>query len=217
VDTPRYGKAGPVERYGRELVESKKRIEDVFGRAVIGFRPPVSAPDGLTTAPEALRVLSEAGYRYVSSVAWGPDYSLPAPLTRPFTYAEQGFPKMWELPPCGWHENLLKGNNKIGPVLLLLFPQPMPEAVPTDYVKTPEEEFRYNGKPFLDRGIADGMPQVSFVWHPWSLHAFDPAMAMIDMTFDYVRAQALEWGTFADLLARLDAVRGADTEACAWR
>ncbi len=36
------GKAGPPEQYEREIVESKKRIEDHFGRPVRGFRAPVS-------------------------------------------------------------------------------------------------------------------------------------------------------------------------------
>jgi len=201
VDTPRYGKAGPPERYPRELVDSKHLIEDTFGREVVGFRPPVSAPDGLASAPEVLEVLRDAGYRYVSSVAWGPDFSLPAPLVRPFTYAGQGYPELWEFPPCGWHENLLKGNNKAGPLLLCLFPPDMPEAIPNDYVKTPDEEFAVNNRPFIDRAIREDVPHVSLIWHPWSLHQFDPGMRMLDITFAYVREQGLAAGRFADLLS----------------
>ena len=80
VDTPRYGKAGPLEQLPHELVDSKKLLEDVLGREVVGFRPPVCAPDGLASAKEALEIIDSAGYRYVSSVAWGPDFSLPALL-----------------------------------------------------------------------------------------------------------------------------------------
>lgn len=200
VDTPRYGLAGPPERYPRELVESKRRIEDVFGREVIGLRPPVSAPMGLTTVPPVLDALVGAGYQYVSSMAWGPDFSLPAPLIRPFTYAAQGFPGLWELPPCGWHENLLKGNNNIGPVLLCMFPPDMPETIPDGYVESPEEEFAVNNKPFIDRAMREDFPQVSLVWHPWSLNRFDPAMRMLEITFLYVRDRNLLTGTFAGLL-----------------
>jgi peptidoglycan/xylan/chitin deacetylase (PgdA/CDA1 family) len=200
-DTPEFGKAGPQEQFPHEIVESKERIEDIFGREVIGFRPPVCSAEAMKTAPEALRLFDQAGYKYISSLAWGPSWSLPALLARPFTYAEQGYAKLWELPPCGWHENLLKGNNKCGPVRILLFPPAMPETIPSDYVKTPEEEFAFNNKPFIDRAIALGMPQVSLIWHPWSLYAFDPPMRMLEMTFRYVREQGLKMGTFAELWA----------------
>ena len=201
-DTPDFGKAGPLSQFPHEIVASKERIEDVFGCQVIGFRPPVCAVDGLKAAPEALRLLVRAGYGYVSSVAWGPEWSLPAWLVRPFTYAEQGYPGLWELPPCGWHENLLKGNNKCGPVRIGLFPAYMPESSPTDYVQTPEAEFAVNNKLFIDKAMADDMPQVSLIWHPWSLDVFDPEMRMLDMTFRYVRERGLPCGTFADLHQR---------------
>jgi hypothetical protein len=199
-DTPEFGKAGPLERFPREIVDSKKRLEDAFDCEVTGFRTPVGTVDGLKSAPEALRLVHEAGYKYVSSLAWGPHWSLPSLLVRPFTYTEQGYADVWEFPPCGWHENLLKGNNKCGPVRVLLFPPAMPETIPARYVETPEEEFAFNNKPFIDRATAERMPQISLIWHPWSLNTFDPAMRMLDMTFDYVRERKLEVGTFADLL-----------------
>jgi len=203
VDTPRFGKAGLRDRLPQELVVSKQMLEDAFGGEVAGFRPPVCAPNGLATATEALGILAAAGYRYVSSVAWGPDFSMPAPLARPFTYTAQGFPNLWEIPPCGWHENLLKGNNRTGPLLLCLFPSPVPEAVPKDYVKTPDEEFAVNNSPFIDRAIKEDMPHVSLIWHPWSLHQFDPGMRMLELTFSYVRERSLAVGTFATMLAQL--------------
>lgn len=204
-DTPEFGKAGPLKQFPRELVESKARLEDVFGQAVTGFRPPVSTDNGLRTAPEALRLLAGAGYGYVSSLAWGPSWSLPALLVKPFTYAAEGYPDLWELPPCGWHENLLKGNNRCGPVRVGLFPPAMPEAIPTDYVKTPEEEFRYNNRPFIDKAVREDFPLVSLIWHPWSLHRFDAAMKMLDLTFSYVQEHGLATGTFSDALTQLRA------------
>lgn len=203
-DTPDFGKAGPLERFPHEIVESKARLEEIFGCRIIGFRPAVCAADGLKAVPEALRLLDQAGYRYVSSLAWGPEWSLPALLVRPFTYAEQGYPSLWELPPCGWHENLLKGNNKCGPVRIGLFPSAMPEAIPTDYVKTPEEEFAVNNKPFIDKAIAQNMPHISLIWHPWSLDVFDPEMRMLEITFRYIQERNLPAGTFSDLWAELE-------------
>lgn len=197
--TPEFGAAGPPDRFPHEIVDSKKRIEDVFGREVLGFRTPVGTDSGLKNAPEALRLVHEAGYGYVSSLLWGPHWSLPALLARPFTYAAEGYPHLWEIPACGWHENLIKGNNECGPVRVLLFPPAMPETIPNRYIETPEEEFAFNNKPFLDRAVAENMPQVSFIWHPWSLNRFDPEMRMLDITFKYVRQGKLEPGTFADL------------------
>jgi peptidoglycan/xylan/chitin deacetylase (PgdA/CDA1 family) len=199
-DTPEFGKAGPVEQFPREIIDSKKRIEGAFQREVVGFRAPVSFVDGLKNAPEVLRLVDAAGYRYVSSLAWGPEWSLPALLVRPFTYAEEGYPELWEVPPCGWHENLLKGNNRCGPVRIGLFPPAMPETIPDHYVQTPEEEFAVNNKPFIDKAIAEDMPQVSLIWHPWSLDMFDPGMRMPDITFRYVRDLGLKTGTFAGLV-----------------
>jgi len=207
VDAPRFVEAGPPERFQEELVESKRRLEDAFDCDVIGFRPPVSGPEGLSPAPDVLRILDDAGYRYVSSRAWGPDCSLPAPLVRPFTYAECGLPNLWEFPACGWHENLLKGHNNIGPILLCMFPPDMPETVPDRYVETPEEEFAINNKPFIDRAVREGYPLVTLIWHPWSLHRLDPGTEMLRLTFDYVRAQGLDANTFRGFLEDVEAGR----------
>lgn len=196
TDTPEFGKCGPLEQFPREIVESKAKLEDVFGCAVTGFRPPVSSADALCNAPEALRLLDAAGYAYVSSLAWGPSWSLPALLVKPFTYAEQGFPNLWELPPCGWHENLLKGNNRCGPVRIGLFPPAMPETIPNNYITSAEEEVLYNNRPFIDKAVREDYPLVSLIWHPWSLHRFDPAMKMLDITFSYVREQGIRSETF---------------------
>ena len=199
-ETSEYGQVGPVEQFPKEIVESKNVLEDGFGCEVMGFRTPVGSVDGLKQAPEALKLLDAADYRYVSSLAWGPCWTLPALLVAPFPYTEEGYPDLWELPSCGWHENLLKGNNECGPRRLGLFPHPMPDSMPTDYVKSADEEFAVNNKPFIDRAMADTMPLVSLIWHPWSLHRFDPEMQMLDMTFRYVREKGLSAGTFSDAL-----------------
>ncbi|NIA16014.1 MAG: hypothetical protein GWP08_18270 [Nitrospiraceae bacterium] len=53
---------------------------------------------------------------------------------------------------------------------------------------------------FVDRALRDGMPLVSLIWHPWSLHRLDPEMRMLDITFDYVAAQNLKTATFQTFL-----------------
>ena len=199
------GKPVPKDQYFREVVESKERIEQVFGREVFGFRPPYSFSTGLCGAPDLLSLCDRAGYRYISSMAWGPGDSLPALVNRPFTYAEDGFPGLWEIPPCGWHDNVLKGNTKLEKHPLVLFPAPMPEAVPTGYVATPEEEFAVD-RLFIDKAVNDGVPQVSLIWHPWSIDKFDPEMKMLELVFSYVCERGLGASTFADFV---DALRTA--------
>ena len=105
---------------------------------------------------------------------------------------------MWELPGHGWHENLLKNNNKMGPRRLTLWPPAMPEAIPAGFLSRPEEEFAVN-RIFIDKAVADKKPHVTLIWHPWSLHAFDPQMKMLEMTFQYVRDQQLSACCFREL------------------
>ncbi len=198
-DHPFCGPAVSEPEIRDEVLLGKEWVERVFERPCLGMRPACGFVHGLRGAPSLLALMHEAGFRYVSSVLWGPLYSLPAPLNPPFAYDQEGYPDLWELPGHGWHENLLKGNNQWGPTRILLFPPLVPEAIPADYVKTPEEEFAFNNRPFIDRAIAGGLPHVSLVWHPWSLNAFDPDMRMLDITFAYVRERGLPTGTFADL------------------
>jgi len=199
----RFGRTpAPKQTHRREIVESKKRIEDHFGREVAGFRTPMGFADGLRGAPEILQLCDEAGYRYSSSLAWGPHDTVPALILEAFSYAEQGYPGLWEIPPCGWHENLLKGHNRWDPRPLQLFPHPVPEAAVTRCVETPEEEFAVH-RVFLDKAAEMGVGHVSLIWHPWSLHRFDPQMQMLELVFRHVRQRGLPVGTFGEYASTL--------------
>lgn len=192
------GPAAAPEQIRKEIVESKKAIEHVFERTCVGLRPGCSFDNALVGAKELLGLVQEAGYKYVSSLLWGPDYSMPALLRDPFTYSDDGFANIWELPGHGWHENLLKNHNGWGSRRVALWPSPMPEAIPSDFVKTAEDEFAVN-RVFLDKALADANTFVSFIWHPWSLHRFDPEMKMLELTFAHARKLKLEPATYADL------------------
>jgi len=189
------GPAGPADQYPRELLESKKRIEDVFGRAVTGFRTPCGFPDGLKGAPRILELLQQGGYSYSSSLAWGPWWTLPALILESFRYEEQGYPDIWEIPPCGWMENVLKGHNPKEAWPLQLFPHPFPEAMRAAPVQTVAEEVELN-RLFIDKACRMGVGHVSLIWHPWSLHRFDPDTSMLDRTFAYVHELGLKTRTF---------------------
>lgn len=203
-DNPFCGKAVSPSRIRDEIFRGKEVIDRYFpDRTCLGIRPGCSFVDGLRGAPGVLQLISDAGYAYVSSQAWGPDYTLPAPLNQPFTYADDGFPMLREYPCHGWHDNVLKSMSGPGywtePRRLLAFPPLFPEAIPPGPIANGADEFQFNSKVFIDRAKQDALDYVSLIWHPWSLKRFDPDMTMLDMTFRYVREQELQPATFADI------------------
>ena len=192
------GSAVSWEEKRNEIFKGKEAVEHVFERPCIGLRPGCGFDNALKGETEVLELLREAGIQYVSSLLWGPDYSLPALLREPFNYAEEGFPDIWELPGHGWHENLLKDHNRWGPRRLTLWPSPFPEAVPSGFCRTANDEFEVN-KVFLDRAVKTNKSFVSLIWHPWSLRKFDPDMKMLELTFAHVRRIGLKPCTYAQL------------------
>ena len=201
-DHPFCGPAASLEQIQEEIVRGKAVVEEVFGRPCLGMRTACGFTEGLRGAPEVLRIVQEAGYRYISSKLWGPDYSLPADLSQSFTYADDGFPALREFPGHGWHENLLKDHNRWGPSRLTLWPQPFPEAIPAGFCKTPKDDFEVN-KVFLDKALETRKPFVSLIWHPWSLAKFDPDMKMLELTFTHVQETGLKPCTYSQLHGHL--------------
>ncbi len=197
-DHPICGPAAPPEQREIEIRRGKEVVEDTFGRECVGVRPGCGFSNAMRGATAELGHIASSGFGYVSSQLWGADYSLPAPIGEPYTYAADGYPGLWELPGHGWHENILKNTTQIASRLLTLWPPARPEMIPTAHVETPEEEFAVN-RVFLDAASDEDAPFVSLIWHPWSLDRFDPGMAMLDQTFRYVRSEGFATGTYADL------------------
>jgi len=202
-DHPFCGPAPERAERLREIRQGKDLVEQVFQRPCVGLRPGCGFADALKGDPWLVDAVASAGYGYVSSLLWGPEYTVPALLERPFTYGEDGHPDLWELPGHGWHENLLKGHNLTDRVQrILAYPSPFPEAIRLQPIRTPEEEFAVN-RIFIDRAVQMELPYVSLIWHPWSLARFDPEMTMLRLTFAYVRELGLEPTTFAAEWRRL--------------
>ena len=202
IDHPFCGPAAPDDAVREEVLRGKEAVERVFGRDCVGLRPGCGFTDGLRGRPKILGWVAEAGYRYTSSQLWGPDYSMPAPLDQqPFTYAEEGFPDLWELPGHGWQDNVLKDHTGWGPRRLVLWPPVWPEGVPPGFVRTVREEVEVNAV-FLQAAIRRKATFVSLIWHPWSLRRFDPDMAMLRMTFERVRRMQLQPCTYEQLWRR---------------
>ncbi len=192
------GRAVSAQEKREEVFKAKELIESVFERPCVGLRPAVGFDNALKGATDVLELARSAGFRYVSSLLWGPDCSMPALIREPFHYGEDGCADLWELPGHGWHENLLKDHNRWGARRLTLWPSPIPEAIPTQFVKTPEDEFRIN-RVFLEKACETGKPHVSLIWHPWSLYSFDPDMKMLELTFAHARRIGLVPSAYADL------------------
>jgi peptidoglycan/xylan/chitin deacetylase (PgdA/CDA1 family) len=202
-DHPFCGNTPDQATRAREITLGKTWVEQTFGRPCVGLRPGCGFADALQGDPWLVQTVADAGFAYVSSRLWGPETTLPALLTEPFAYGDEGRPDLWELPGHGWHDNLLKAHNLTVDVKrILAWPSPMPEAIRLGPITSPEEEFAMN-KLFIDRAVALGLPFVSLIWHPWSLYRFDPAMKMLDLTFAYVRAQGLVPTTYADERQRI--------------
>jgi hypothetical protein len=202
LDHPFCGESLPRPAVADEIVRGKVAVERVFDRPCLGLRPGCGFVEGLKGAGEVLELVQQAGFKYLSSLAWGPDYSMPALLRRPFTYKEDGFPALWEFPGHGWQENLLKDHNRWGPRRLVLWPTSIPEAIPARFVRTPQEEFAVH-RVFLETAAEEEMPYVSLIWHPWSLHRSDAHMEMLDLVFTHVGELGLQPTTFADLYEHL--------------
>jgi peptidoglycan/xylan/chitin deacetylase (PgdA/CDA1 family) len=192
------GVAASADEKKEEIFRAKELIERVFERPCLGLRAACGFDNGLKGAVDVLKLIREAGLKYVSSLLWGPDYSMPALIREPFHYGADGFADVWELPGHGWHENLLKNHNGWGPRRLTLWPSPMPEAIPAQFVKTPRDEFEIN-RIFLEKALEGKKPHVSLIWHPWSLNKFDPEMQMLELTFAHARKLGLTPCTYGDL------------------
>ena len=195
-DHPFCGPAVEPEERLRQIRLGKELVEQTFERPCVGMRPGCGFAEGLGGDRWLVNAVAEAGFGYISSLLWGPGYTVPAMLVPPFSYAGEGRPELWELPGHGWHENLLKAHNLTDrPQRIIAWPSPFPEAVPLRPIKTPEGEVAIN-RLFIDRAIALDLPYVSLIWHPWSLARFDPEMRMLEQTFSYVRERGLEPTTF---------------------
>jgi len=186
------GKAGDTRK---EIVDSKKVLEDVFGKDVLGFRTPCGYSEGLRGEKKILELVDEAGYKYISTMLWGPGFSLPADIVEAFSYEEEGFKDILEIPGHGWHENVLKGHSKVS-IPLVVWPSTWPEiAIPKAYIKSPMEEFQIN-KYFIETAKEENKEHITFIWHPWSLARFDSKMDMLDLTFSYINKTKCKTDTF---------------------
>ena len=209
-DHPVCGRSASSEQIREEVYRSKEVIEQTFGHACRGMRTGCGFKEGLRGSPNWSSWSRTRATSTSAASCGGRITPCPARCIRRSVTRRRGAPT------CG-SCRVTAGTKTCSRVTtassgwarcrVLLFPPLYPEAIPDGFISTPDEEFRWNNRVFIDRAARDHALFVSLVWHPWSLAMFDPEMRMLEMTFEYVREQGLEPITYAglrDLLSQAD-------------
>jgi peptidoglycan/xylan/chitin deacetylase (PgdA/CDA1 family) len=90
-----------------ELAFTSRLIRDHLGHECVGLRTPFGYYQGLRGRPDLLEHVRAAGLRYVSSWGRNEQGTNPTPLTvQPFTYADEGYPEILELPFQFWLDGI---------------------------------------------------------------------------------------------------------------
>ena len=85
-----------------ELGFTSDLIRRYLGRECVGVRTPFGHYRGLRGRPDLLAILDETGHRFVTSWGRNEDNANPTPWVQPFTYEEEGYPGLLEIPFQFW-------------------------------------------------------------------------------------------------------------------
>jgi peptidoglycan/xylan/chitin deacetylase (PgdA/CDA1 family) len=168
-----------------ELVDSKKLIEDTFGRPVIGLTAPGSFTRGLLGEKRTQEILWDAGYRYVRSVGKGPFNTVPAPMTQPFWYSQEGYPEMLEIPINAWHDNVLTGQP-----FAAHWPPVIPWGLPAKTAENAQEAYEAYA-PGIDHAVEEDLLCYTPGFHPWSVYRLDKKAGHIDKLLSHASSAAV--------------------------
>ena len=167
-----------LSQLGEELEQTSNLILQYFGKRPIGFCAPGGFYQGLRGHPSQLAILSEQGYKFVSTDGEGPpEQPMPAPFVLPYWYTEEGYPDLLEIPVTGWHCNMLfntghqSDNWRPAPG----YPDgTIMHALPA----TIDEGFQARRKEF-QYAIDNDIIYVPAM-HPWSVYRFDPELRHVE-------------------------------------
>lgn len=190
-----HGPGVGLEELGREIELGIRLVEDVFERPCVGVRSGYGFHGGLRGERERLEVVWDRGARYLSSDLRGPGDSVPGGLGQAYSYDEEGFPDLLELPGHGWHDNVLKGFHP-GPQLA--WPSIPRWGIPDRIPRTPEEEFAVQ-RVWVDRALALGLDYVSPVYHPHSVYRMSPDCRIVKLLIRYARQEGMATTTYGGL------------------
>ena len=128
---------------------------------------------GFRGLPENLAPMRKAGLEWDSSYASSVKTEAnPCDLYGPFTYVDDGYEEILELPVHGWPDCTPKGGAgpRIGQgvqQIQYIVRWPSEYTYPSQFVKTPEEEFQVH-KAALDAASRAGLPFCCLAFHPWT-------------------------------------------------
>ena len=94
--------ASPPEALLEELTVTSRLIRDYLGGETVGLRTPFGYHRGLRGRPDLLEIVRAAGLRYITSWGRNEDNDNPTPWVQSFTYAEEGYADILELPFQFW-------------------------------------------------------------------------------------------------------------------
>ena len=186
--------AGAVRR---ELVDSKRIIEELFGREVIGFTAPGGFAHGFLGETRLLESLWEAGYRYVRTLSWQANQVAPAPLTQPFRFSDDGYPELLEISAHAWHDNILTGQPAA-----VAWPPALPWGYPSRLPATGREVYQAYA-PGIDYARDEGLLTYSPCFHPWSVYRVDRGAGQIDLLLEHARRAGLTLASCSDVYRHL--------------
>jgi peptidoglycan/xylan/chitin deacetylase (PgdA/CDA1 family) len=89
-----------------ELAWTSELIRKYLGRDCIGLRTPFGYYRGLRGRADLLEIVAGAGHRFVTSWGRNEENGNPTPWVQPFTYAEEGFPGILEIPFQFWLDGI---------------------------------------------------------------------------------------------------------------
>lgn len=94
--------AAPPVALIEELTFTSRLLRDHVGVECVGLRTPFGYHRGLRDRPDLLEIIRIAGLRYITSWGRNEDNGNPTPWVQPFTYDEEGYPDILELPFQFW-------------------------------------------------------------------------------------------------------------------
>jgi len=89
-----------------ELTFTAELIRKYLGRECRGLRTPFGYYRGLRGRPDLLGIVQDTGHRFVSSWGRNEENGNPTPWVQPFSYAEEGFPDLLEIPFQFWLDGI---------------------------------------------------------------------------------------------------------------
>ena len=95
---------GTQELLEQEVKSGNEAVKSALGKRCEGIRTPFCYWQGLRGERKKLEILRKNGLKFVSSFGRNSKGGQPTPWVQPYTYADDGFPEIVELPIQNWFE-----------------------------------------------------------------------------------------------------------------